>query len=172
MTGAHDHPDMTAVVAGLLERVAALVVALDSLPGGGPVPGHREYSGKVEDRVVMPVDGKWVDVPGFPAFTGSPFNVPDETHSIYLRLYPEWPKDTAAPLTVEVRYVRATGDATAHDMAQFAPATNSIPFRAYHDEFGEKDVGGMWQLRLSGGPTSVELSTRYGKLRSFDTRWT
>ena len=169
MDGAHEHPDMAVVVAGLLERVDALEQSLAAL--SGKVRGHREYTGKIEERVEFPCDNEWRAVPGFPAFTGSAFTEPDETHSLYLRIYPVWPEEASAPLIVEARYQRAGGDATAHDMKQYAPATRSIPFRAFHDEFGEQDVGGIWQLRCSGGPKVVELTTRYGKLRAFDTDW-
>ena len=168
--GAHDHPDMTAVVAGLLERVAALEVALDARTG--KVDGYREYTGKITERVTLPCDRQWVDVPGFPAFTGSPFDVPDETQSMYLRLYPEWPADAVGVLVVETRYMRASGDASAYQMEQYAPGTNSIPYWNDHDEYGDRDQGGIWQIRLSGGPTSVDLTTRYAKLRAFNTRWT
>lgn len=142
---------------------------------GDAVRGHREYTGKVTEAAEIPVDDRWHDIPGFAPFKGSPFTRPDETHSLYLRILPEWaPPAEGEPvgdLIVEVRYVRANGDATAHDQEQYGPGTASIPLRAFHEEYGEKGVGGRWQVKAYGGATRVRLSTRYAKLRAFDVDW-
>lgn len=139
------------------------------------VSGHREYTGKISTPAEFPLDDSWHDLPGFAPFEGSPFTNPDETHSLYVRLLPEWGPPVegqpVAPLFVELRYVRSNGDATAHDENQYAPGSASIPLRAFHDEYGQKNVGGRWQLKMHGGPLRVVLSTRYAKLRAFDTVW-
>lgn len=135
------------------------------------MPAFRDMTPKTSDPAVFPTDGEWHDVPGMGHLDGSPFSSPDEIHTFYCRVVADWPDDQARdPLTVKWRWVRDNGDASGHDTRQYAPGTTTIPTRGFHDEVGERGVGGRWQFKMSGDCV-VTLGTRYAKLRALDVDW-
>ena len=130
--------------------------------------GHKDYS-EASQRVAVPVDGAWHDLPDLRAMKGSPFRAPLEEHDMYARLYPEFTK--GGHLSVEVRYRRANGDNTGYDELQVTEQAASVPITRHHREIGEKGLGGSWQFKLSGVGITCEMGTRYQKLYALDVDW-
>jgi hypothetical protein len=72
---------------------------------------------------------------------------------------------------VEVQYVRDGGtpndpkddDPTAMDERHYEHGTKSVPFQQVHWEQGEKNVGGVWWIKVHGGVSAVQITTRYAK---------
>jgi len=146
--------------------------SVNTQPEEDDVKGHRDYTGKVSKRTPLVVDGKWHRVPDLRTLKGSPFSRPDETHSLYLRVYPAWTEDST-PMSIELRWMRSNGDATGHDEEQYelGPGATSIPMRGWHDELGSKGVGGWWEYRVEGEGFDLVAGTRYAKLKSLDVDW-
>jgi peptidoglycan hydrolase-like protein with peptidoglycan-binding domain len=135
-----------------------------------------DYTDKPSAAQVIPGDAAWHLVT-MAALQKVPYTG-FESHMLYVRVNFRWKSVTGTvPTTmaalvkavaayqgkVEARFVRGDGDATAYDERHFTYGTNSVPFQHLHWEHGEKGLAGKWYLRVHGGLTSVELTTRYAK---------
>jgi peptidoglycan hydrolase-like protein with peptidoglycan-binding domain len=135
-----------------------------------------DYTDKPEAAQVIPGDAAWhlVKMNPLKPVPAAGF----ESHMLYVRVNFRWRSVTGSvPTTlsglvkavasyqgkVEARFVRGDGDATAYDERHFVYGTNSVPFQHLHWEHGEKGLAGKWYLRVHGGLSSVELTTRYAK---------
>ena len=118
------------------------------------------YSGKrTNDWTVHPGDWRPVDLPAQPP-SGITANS-TEFHFLYLRL--ELPDPRSATRTVETRWIRSDGDATAYwSPAWTEGARDSIAYANTHLESGS-GLGGHWEIRVSGGSDPVTVTTRYAK---------
>ena len=144
---------------------------------GNDVRAYRDWTGKTETVRDFPADG-WLNVPGMGRLEAAPFARADEKHTFYCRFIVDWAEIGDEPLMIKWRWVRDGGtpkdpsddDPTGHDSRQVVagPGTSSLPVRGYHDEVGEKGVGGRWQFKVS---KPVKLSTRYAKLVAREVDW-
>lgn len=118
-----------------------------------------EYSGKPGGTKRVTEADEWVkmdfSVPATP-YTGS------EHHLMYARVNFGW-KSGNGMAKVECKYVRSNGDETAFDERHYEHGTKSVPFQQKHFEDGEKGVGGNWYMKIHGGASFMELTTRYCK---------
>lgn len=146
--------------------------------GGSKTVIWPDFSGKPTKTQIIPADSTWRMIDGIacddPPLTGT------EDHMLYARLNFIWrPVTGAMPSTleqmvkqaaaytgkVECKYVREGGDETSFDERHYAYGTKSVPFQQLHWEEGEKGHGGRWWMKFHGGLASVEITTRYGKVR-------
>jgi hypothetical protein len=135
-----------------------------------------DYSGKPSGSLVLVGGGDWVklDVPlKSPKIDGS------EHHMAYVRINFKWKtlptvKSFAEAMKtianyaakVEIKYVRANGDATAYDERHYSYGTKSVPFQQLHFESGDAGLGGSWFMKVHGGVSKMELTTRYAKVHT------
>lgn len=119
------------------------------------------YSGKRDSEVRVHPDGDWhkVDLPAQPASGITTDST--EHHFLYLRI--GLPSSRSATRTIETKFVRSDGDATAYwSPAWDAGARDSIAYYNSHLEAGS-GLGGQWWIKVSGGSDPITYSTRYAK---------
>jgi hypothetical protein len=146
--------------------------------GGNRTIIWPDFSGKPTKTQIMAADSTWRMIDGIacddPPLSGT------EDHMLYARLNFIWrPVTGAMPSTleqmvkqaaaytgkVECKYIRESGDETSFDERHYAYGTKSVPFQQLHWEEGAKGQGGRWWMKFHGGLASVEITTRYGKIR-------
>ena len=125
----------------------------------GQVKLWMHYSGKPGGTMrVREADG-WVPIDVHvpdPPLSGS------EHHMLYARVFFVW-KAGSEFAKVECKYVRADNDETAFDERHYEHGTKTVPFQQMHFEEGEAGLGGRWFMRVHGGASAMDLTTRYCK---------
>lgn len=122
------------------------------------------YSGKPGGEYTLRPDGEWhkLDLPNEPA---SGITAESSEHRLlYLRV--ELPKGRSADRVLEVKFVRANGDATAYDSEEYGLKKDSHPYYDIHFEDGD-GKGGSWWVKVTGGTDPIKLGTRYAKQHTF-----
>lgn len=122
--------------------------------------GHRMwYSGKPSGtQTVQP--GSWTHLGGLDE-PASGIRGGTEIRMLYLRC--ELPDPRTATRTIETRFIRGSGDATAYKSDSFTEgARDSLALCNVHFEDGDGD-GGRWEVKVSGGTDPMVLDTRYSK---------
>jgi hypothetical protein len=142
---------------------AVLAAAVLAAPAAADRPEFRWYSGKPAGVLELPTDCRYRTLPGL-AEPASSIRGETELRELYLRLH--LPR-AAGPRTVDARFVRASGDATANQSRTYGPARASRPYPVLHFELGD-GAGGVWQARVCGPGPAVRVATRYAKQHTLD----
>jgi hypothetical protein len=118
---------------------------------------YEWYSGKETAEVNLDNDGEWHKV--LDAMPPSDISDSTEFHLLYVRI--ALPGNRTASRTIESKWVRSDGDATAYASPEWTPgAKDSVAKFNVHFESGS-GLGGQWYLKVSGG--DITYSTIYGK---------
>jgi hypothetical protein len=122
------------------------------------------YSGKQTGAIDLDNDGEWHSI--LPAQPASGITAESsEHHFLYLRC--ELPDNRTADRTIETKFVRSDGDATAYSSPAWTPnARDSVAIFNAHFEDGS-GLGGQWWVKVSGG--NIEITTRYAKTHVYYT---
>jgi hypothetical protein len=116
------------------------------------------YSGKDTATMDLDNDGAWHKVCKAQPASGITAES-SEHHFLYLRC--ELPSNRTADRTIETKFVRSDGDATAYSSPAWTPnARDSVAMFNAHFEDGS-GLGGQWWVKVTGG--NIELTTRYAK---------
>jgi Peptidase family M23 len=120
------------------------------------------YSGKPSGEFVLP-PGEWKKL-GLREPASGIKAESSEHRLLYLRV--ELPKGRTSDRVLEVKFVRASGDATAYDSEEYGTKKDSHPYYNVHFEDGD-GAGGEWWVKVTGGTDPIKFTTRYAKQHTY-----
>lgn len=120
------------------------------------------FSGKPESDFILE-PGEWKRL-GIKEPASGIKSESSEHRLLYLRV--ELPEGRSADRVLEVKFVRANGDATAYDSEEYGLKKNSHPYYDVHFEDGDGE-GGEWWVKVTGGTDPIKFTTRYAKQHTF-----